>query len=118
MLVEFEALVKEVKAKALKKFEARAEIFKSFSVYLDFIPKKTNKGIAIIETSKYFKFDLNKTLMIGDSENDIYGFKVVGFPVAMGNSSENVKRHSVFVSESNNNLGAFFALNHFFPNIV
>lgn len=90
-------------------------IFKSFPTYLDFTPEGIHKGSAIIELSKRLNFSLEKTVMLGDSENDGFGFEVVGYSVAMGNADVNLKKKASWVSEDNNHEGALLGLYHCFP---
>ena len=53
------------------------------------------------------KIDLNSSMAIGDSYNDISMFEKVNFSVAMGNSIDSVKKHAKIKTETNNNNGVY-----------
>jgi len=94
---------------------AGANVFKSFETYLDFVPAGTNKGVAIREIALKLNFSLEKTVMLGDGENDSFGFEVVGYPIAMGNAQRALKDRAAWIAPDNNREGAFWALVHAFP---
>jgi len=50
----------------------------------------------------------------GDSPNDLSMFETVGFAVAMGNATDEIKHAADFVTETNDNLGVARALEHIF----
>ncbi len=96
---------------------AGASLFKSFPTYLDFMPTATNKGAAIREMAVKLNFSLEKTVMLGDSENDSFGFEVVGYPIAMGNAQSILKNRAAWVAPDNNQEGAYWALARVFPDL-
>jgi Cof subfamily protein (haloacid dehalogenase superfamily) len=108
----------KVEKGSVERFSEKANIFKSFSTYLDYIPKKTNKGIAILELLKHLNLEPERTIMIGDGDNDVFAFEVVGYSIAMGNATEKLKKaasHSL--EKTNNEDGVFHALCHVFPEL-
>ncbi|NLZ14043.1 MAG: Cof-type HAD-IIB family hydrolase [Thermotogaceae bacterium] len=96
---------------------AGTSVFKSFATYLDFMPGGTNKGEAIREIGLKLNFSLEKTVMLGDSENDSFGFEVVGYPIAMGNAQSILKERAAWIAPDNNREGAYWALVHAFPDL-
>jgi len=50
---------------------------------------------------------------MGDAYNDIDIMPLVGFPVAMGNAVEEVKKFAKAVTKSNNEGGVAWAIRHF-----
>jgi Cof subfamily protein (haloacid dehalogenase superfamily) len=96
----------------------KVTMFKSFATYLDFVPDHTDKGVAITEIAQKLNFSTKNTVMLGDSENDSFGFKVVGYSVAMGNAQKNLQGLSSWVAPDNNHEGAYWALLHCFPDIL
>jgi len=108
--------LEQVESGSQERFGKDVNIFKSFSTYLDYIPKKTNKGIAILELLKYYDLDPQETIMIGDGDNDVFAFEVVGYSIAMGNATDKLKKAASYTLEKTNNEdGVFHALCHVFP---
>ena len=68
--------------------------------YLDVTHPSANKGTVIERLSRYLKIPLQQIATIGDQLNDIPMFKRSGLSIAMGNSSEEVKRHAMCVTSS------------------
>ncbi len=67
------------------------------------------KGLAIL--AKELKLDLNKCAAIGDSNNDIEMFKVVGISIAMENANQNVKKYAKFETAHTKKSGVAKAIN-------
>ncbi len=55
------------------------------------IPEGVEKGLATRITMQYLNIDIEKTIVIGDGENDIDLFQNPGFKIAVSNSSEKLK---------------------------
>ena len=53
---------------------------------------------------------LDQCAAVGDSENDLGVFRVVGLPVAMGNSPRNVKDAAARIAPSNGEEGVAQAI--------
>jgi len=95
--------------------DGRANVFKSFSIFLDIVPSDANKGIALQFLAEHLNFDLSKTIVFGDNENDIYMFNVAGMKIAVENAVEKLKEVADFVSKSNEENGVLHAFNTLFP---
>lgn len=54
-----------------------------------------------------------ETIAFGDGENDISMLEFAGIGVAMGNATENTKRHADFITKSVDDDGIAFACEHF-----
>lgn len=93
----------------------KANIFKSFSIFLDIVPTDANKGIALKFLSDYLGFELKDTIVFGDNENDLFMFEVAGMKIAVENAVEKLKEVADFVTKSNDENGVFFAFTQFFP---
>jgi len=112
-------ILEEVEKTGIEKFSDKVNIFKSFSIYLDFIPKATNKGIALEELADYMNFNLNETMMIGDGDNDVFAFEVVNYSIAMQNATPKLKENADSITEKDNNHeGAYYALAQLFDDII
>ena len=75
--------------------------------YFDLVNKSVSKGNAISKLCEYLKIDLNSSMAIGDSYNDISMFEKVNYSVAMGNSIASVKKHAKLKTDTNNNNGVY-----------
>ncbi|MCD6449797.1 MAG: HAD family phosphatase [Thermotogaceae bacterium] len=72
-----------------------------------------SKAIALHILEDHFKVKKEETMFIGDGYNDIEIMKIVGFPVAMENASEDVKRCAKFITKSNEESGVAYAIEKF-----
>lgn len=66
------------------------EVVRSTNHMIDINLLGVNKGTGVLKIASEFGFDKEDVLAIGDAGNDLPMLKVVGFPVAMGNSTEDV----------------------------
>lgn len=74
-------------------------------IYCDVSDHDTCKGNAIKKLCELLDISLEKTIAIGDDYNDISMFKVAGYSVAMGNSSDEIKKYANEVTKSNEEDG-------------
>jgi sucrose-phosphate phosphatase subfamily len=63
------------------------------------LPTGVDKGTGIHLAAQYLNIDLDKTLLIGDGENDIEMFLLPGFKVALSNAHPKLKRLANEVTE-------------------
>lgn len=78
---------------------------RSQAYILEALPLGANKGEGIKRLIRKLGIDRNQVMGIGDAENDIEMLEYVGHSVAMGNSSEKIKRISRYVTDTNENSG-------------
>lgn len=69
-----------------------------------------DKGRSLSVLAALYGISLEECAAVGDSDNDIGVLKVVGTPIAMGNSSQAVKEAAVRVAPSNREEGAAWAI--------
>jgi Cof subfamily protein (haloacid dehalogenase superfamily) len=69
--------------------------------YLDVTPPGFDKGTLVLALSQRLKIPTDEIVTLGDMENDLAMFRRSGFSIAMGNASEEVKRHAHAVTSSN-----------------
>lgn len=74
---------------------------------------KVGKGEALNYLCQHFGVSPEEVMFIGDAYNDIDIMLLVGFPVAMGNAVEEVKKFAKAVTKSNNEGGVAWAIRHF-----
>ena len=78
---------------------------RSQTYYLDFTALKANKGHAVQAICQAGGFKPEETAVIGDMSNDVAMFRVAGFSVAMGQSSDAVKVEAKAVTAANTDDG-------------
>jgi len=109
----------EIEKDSLNLFSKKVNIFKSFSIYLDYIPNTTNKGIATLELLQYLNLNPKQTIMIGDGDNDIYAFEVVGYSIAMANATPKLKKAATLcLDKTNNEEGVYHILSHLYSDLL
>ena len=78
--------------------------------FLEFMAKDVSKGNAIKALCEKLNISLSEVICFGDSLNDQSMFKVVGYAVAMGNASEELKKIADKVTLDNDSNGIPVAL--------
>ena len=66
----------------------------------------TDKGEAILELAKKTSISLNQIIYVGNDINDIPAFKLVGVPVGVADSFEEVKPFLKFITKAKGGYGA------------
>lgn len=105
-------IVKE-KIKMEKKLKIVDEISINDNYYekwFSFSDLNTSKGNALKIMADYLNIPYINTIAIGNDKNDISMFELSGFSVAMGNSSNHIKKIANFVTLSNDEDGVAFIL--------
>lgn len=87
----------------------------SFSLpfFLEIMAKDTDKGFALKNICKICDIDIEKTIAIGDGENDIPMLKAAKLSIAMENAMENVKKIADYITDTNENDGVKKAIMKF-----
>lgn len=83
------------------------------SAFTDITHTHADKGRGLLAMAGYLNIDLDSTMALGDGGNDISIIRQAGIGVAMGNASEEVKRHADFVTTSVDDDGVMRALERF-----
>lgn len=105
--------IEKNKEKLAKQFENMINPIHAMPQFLDLMPKGINKGKSILEIADYYKLDHKDTYAFGDEVNDIEMIKMAGVGVAMGNASDYVKKHSDFITKSNDDDGIAHFVNEY-----
>lgn len=82
-------------------------------VFMDVIPKGTDKAKGIEAVASHFGFGIEECMAFGDGGNDISMLKAVGAGIAMGNSAEDVKAAADYVTSSVDEDGIYNGLRHY-----
>ncbi len=64
-----------------------------------------NKGLMIKSVAQMYNISLDEVAAFGDSSNDIEMLDMVKYSFAMGNASNEIKKHGKFVTDTNENQG-------------
>jgi Cof subfamily protein (haloacid dehalogenase superfamily) len=98
-------LVARAEAEARKRVGTRATAARSQPYYLDVTNKEANKGFVLDYLCKLYGLGREQVATLGDQPNDVPMFEGVGISVAMGQSSDEVKRQAKFTTASNEDEG-------------
>jgi hypothetical protein len=83
----------------------RATAVRSQDYYLDITPPGVNKGTFVQAMARRLAIPTDAVATIGDMHNDVAMFEVSGLSFAMGNASDEVKKHAKRVTYSNEQDG-------------
>jgi Cof subfamily protein (haloacid dehalogenase superfamily) len=89
-------------------------VVSSADCLLDIMASDTTKGNALKILAEQQHVDLKNVIAFGDNYNDLEMLQIVGMPVAMGNSVEEVKASAKFITKSNDDSGIAYALKDIF----
>jgi Cof subfamily protein (haloacid dehalogenase superfamily) len=98
LLVRCEAVMREA-------LGTQALAVRSQSYYLDITPPGVDKGTFVAAMAHRLGISTDAVATIGDMQNDIAMFRRSGLSFAMGNATEDVKRHATRVTASNEEDG-------------
>jgi Cof subfamily protein (haloacid dehalogenase superfamily) len=84
---------------------AQATVVRSQTYYLDITPPGVNKGTFVQTMARRLAISTDAVATIGDMHNDVAMFEVSGLSFAMGNASDEVKKHAKRVTSSNEEDG-------------
>lgn len=98
-------------------FKEHFQMVRSATIFLEFLNRKSDKGLAMLELIKYLNIDITETMAIGDAGNDISMIEKAHIGVAMANSFEYVKAYANEMTLSNEESGVAYAINKHINNI-
>lgn len=81
---------------------------------LEISPANTSKASGLVELCNFLEIDLEETVAIGDAPNDTEILQKAGLAVAMGNSTDEIKKIADFVTLDNDNDGVAAAIEKIF----
>lgn len=106
-------VTKELEEKLLHPQLQDVEYIRWHHLFTDVNPKGLSKAAAMKAVLEHFGMDISESMAFGDGGNDISMLSASGIGVAMGNASEEVKRHADYVTLDVDNDGVTAALKHF-----
>ena len=106
-------VTKDLEEKLLHPVLSDVEYIRWHPLFTDVNPKGLSKATAMKAVLDHFGFDISESMAFGDGGNDVPMIAASGIGVAMGNASEEVKRHADYVTLDVDNDGVTAALKHF-----
>lgn len=89
-------------------------IFYSKPNYIEFLDKKSSKGLAVAQIAKGYNIDPKDVVAMGDGFNDVSMIEYAGVGVAVANAPEGVKAKANYVTEADHNHNAIEEVYHKF----
>jgi len=99
------ALLARCEAEMKNALGTQATAVRSQDYYLDITPPGQNKGTFVQAMARRLGISTDEVATIGDMHNDVAMFEVSGLSFAMGNASDEVKKHAKRVTASNEEDG-------------
>ena len=99
------ALLARVETEMLAALGTAATAARSQAYYLDVTHPLANKGVGVRRLAALMGVPMAEIAVIGDGGNDVAMFQESGLSIAMGNASDEVKKHAHFVTGSNDEDG-------------
>ncbi len=96
----------------IKPFNLSISFAEAFN--LEMSPANITKASGLVELCDFLKIDISQTVAIGDAHNDREILQTAGLGVAMGNSSDEIKKLADFVTLDNDNDGVAAAIEKIF----
>ena len=85
--------------------DREATAVRSQTYYLDVTPAGHDKGTFVAAMAKRLGISTDAVATIGDMQNDLAMFAKSGVSFAMGNATDDVKKHATHVTDSNERDG-------------
>lgn len=103
---------KNLREKAIEDFKKYSNIKVTSSIpnNLEINAASCNKGEALIGLGKILGIKPDQIMACGDGDNDLEMIAMVGHGVAMGNAVDSVKQCAKYLTKTNNEEGAAFAI--------
>ena len=119
MLVDSDENITRIMTEVNEKYYKEYSMVRSSKIFLEFLKKGIEKGMALKSIASYLNVKLEDTMAIGDAGNDISMIKAAGVGVAMKNAFPEVLKVADYITENdNNNSGVAEALNKFIINAL
>jgi Cof subfamily protein (haloacid dehalogenase superfamily) len=99
------ALLQRCEAAMQEAVGREATAVRSQTYYLDITPAGFDKGTFVAAMAKRLGISTDAVATIGDMQNDLAMFATSGVSFAMGNATDDVKKHATHVTDSNERDG-------------
>ena len=109
-----EAILNVMKIKKMyEQLKDRMGVFRSEPYFLELVPKGIDKAQSLAVLLKELGMTKDEMIAIGDGFNDLSMIKYAGMGVAMGNAQQVVKDNADFITLTNEEDGAAYAIEKF-----
>lgn len=85
-------------------------VFSSYMNNFEVMDKEVSKGRALEILAGFYNLSKDEIICFGDNENDKTMFEFAGFPVAMGNAEDELKKIAAYITDSNDDDGVAKAI--------
>lgn len=97
-------------------FYTNYTMVRSSKIFLEFLNKKVDKGLALLNLAEYLGVPMDETMAIGDAGNDYSMIEKAHIGVAMANAFKEILDIADYITTSNEESGVAMAINHFINN--
>lgn len=94
--------------------EGKIDMYFSCYELLEFMPAGINKGNSIKWMCDYLNIPLERTIAVGDAENDITMIEMAAVGAVMKNANDEMKQYGDYITEKTNNEGGVAEVIHKF----
>ncbi|MGL5328604.1 MAG: sugar-phosphatase [Peptostreptococcaceae bacterium] len=116
MIIDESDKLDEISQNIPKELSDNYTIVRSAKHFLEFLNKKANKGNALKALCENIDMPIEKTIAVGDEENDRHMIELAGLGVAMGNARDSIKEIANHITKTNNEHGVAHVINEFILN--
>ncbi len=88
-----------------ERFDSVIDTFFSSNEFLEVVSKNLNKGNGLIQLAELLQIPMDRTVAIGDEENDVSMLKAAGIGCAMCNGSPEALAAADYITKVDNNHG-------------
>ena len=106
----------ELEKEMYEHLKDRMGVFRSEPYFLELVPKGIDKAQSLAVLLKELGMSKDEMIAIGDGFNDLSMIKYAGMGVAMGNAQQIVKDNADFITLTNEEDGAAYAIEKFTNN--
>lgn len=83
-------------------FAGKYTFVQSSPWYYELLPPNTSKGEGLLKLADLLRIEHNKTVAVGDNENDVMMIKMAGMGIAVENAVDEVKKIAKYITADNN----------------
>lgn len=113
IFVDHPERLKPVFASLPENIKNKYSIVRSTPYYIEFLHPEATKGNAVKILAEKLGIRREEVMCIGDGGNDLSMIQYAGCGVAMGNATDELKRHADYITLSNNEAGVAHAIRKF-----
>lgn len=113
MMVSNEEKLDQIRGEIDNEIADEVTINRSSKIFLEFLNKEANKGMALCFLADYLNISMDETMAIGDADNDRTMLLAASEAVAMKNSFESILAIASYITDDNEHSGVAKAISHF-----